>query len=939
MVIGRLTLATPAGVEGRPVCAAVRQGGRVVARGLVMAGSEGNTDLELRAMNPAGGPPVGKAELVVSLNRDALVAPDPSYGDLYIRAELNGDGTPWHFSVADPKLWREHKPSDPGNVVTVHYRRYDGDYDDVGLWTWDLRGRLQPARNEHFEVGRTPSGLVFQFDRAEYGSGTADDAIGLLPRVAGDWNRKDGPDRIWQPVYGRDVFIVSGRAELRTEPPPSGPHVVNAFVDDATTVHVTLSHPVSPADARPDRITLTVGRNEAVVRPSQVVVKTPPGREVGSELELKFARPLRLAARGYILAISGFEQGQVIPRGLLDDPALFSDIGARLGLEYSRESSTFRVFAPTATNVALVLYDRASGSEGRSETDFKSRDAGVWEVTVPGNLNGLYYAYRLEGPGLDPRKEIVDVYAHNAVDSGLRARVTDLAATNPPRWVELRQGPRLKRPTDAVIYEMHVRDFSVSPTSGVAPERRGKYLGFAQAGTRLPSDPSVSTTLDHLAELGVTHVQLLPVQDFANNEASDAYNWGYITVNFNSPEGQYATSRFDASRVLELKSLIAALHERGIGVILDVVYNHTGPGAAFDAIVPGYYYRRTPEGHLYNSSGVGNDFRSEAPMGRKFIVDSLKFWVREYGVDGFRFDLMALIDEGTMAEAERELRKLNPDILIYGEPWAAGAPSTPHPTDKGVLRRLNVGVFNDEFRNNLKGSPDGGGWGFIQGLGNRDAVHHGLEGTVKSWVPRAGQTVNYLTCHDNLVLFDKLKASHREADDARIMDMMSVGHLLMICAHGVPFLHGGEEFARTKHGHHNSYDAGDAVNQVDWTLKRRNHRLFEWTRDLIAFRKAHPVLRIDDPELITSVLKFPPSPNPHAVIAHWDASEYFEEPVAGVVLLANGSPVDAARFTLPPGRWEIALDSRRGRGPAVAPATVELPPSSGMLLVQPRVRE
>jgi pullulanase len=666
-------------------------------------------------------------------------------------------------------------------------------------------------------------------------------------------------------------------------------------------------------------------------------LRVAPGRIRGNEISVVLPAPLRVSAFRYEVTIEGFgDPVQLVPRGLLDDPVLFSDREGQMGVLYSHEASRFRVFAPTATGVWLVLYDEATGDRGRQEVAMKLRDCGVWEASVPGNLNGIYYTFQIEAPGLSPHNEVVDINAVNTVDSSRRARITDLGVTNPSNWEQTRRGPLLNKPTDAVIYEMHVRDFTVSPSSGVPAPLRGKYLGFALPGMHLPDHPDIKTGIDHLVELGVTHVQLMPVQDFHNEETTNAYNWGYITVNFNSPEGQYASHINDDSRVRELKSLIAALHERGIGVIMDVVYNHTGNSAGFNQTVPGYYYRRTADGHFMNASGCGNDFRSEAPMGRKFIVDSLKYWVKEYGVDGFRFDLMALIDTDTMAQVLDEVRKLRSDILIYGEPWAAGAPSTSKPTDKSALRQLEVGVFNDEFRNNLKGSPEGGEWGYVQGLGNREAIHHGLEGTVKSWVPRASQTINYLTCHDNLVLFDKIRMSRPEASDAEVIDMMKVGYLMVLTAQGVPFLHGGEEFARTKFGNHNSYESPDYINQVDWELKKQNRDLFEWVRDLIALRKAHPIMRLVDPVDVAAVVSFPPSPNGQTVVMKLDAAERFEEPWQAMLVLANSSDREAAHVDLPPGEWVVALDSRRAIEGKNVTGQLDVPPRSGLVLYQAR---
>ncbi len=282
--------------------------------------------------------------------------------------------------------------------------------------------------------------------------------------------------------------------------------------------------------------------------------------------------------------------------------------------------------------------------------------------------------------------------------------------------------------------------------------------------------PPIRTALDHLTELGVTHVELLPVQDFDNDETRSQYNWGYIPTAYFSPEGMYATNANDDSRVRELQALVDALHARGIGVIMDVVYNHTATNAPFDAVVPGYYYRHLPDGSLADGSGCGNEFRTEAPMARKLMLDSLKYWTRDYGIDGYRFDLMALLDQETMRQAERELRAVNPSIVLYGEPWTGGSSPLREKCDKPAICQLPEGAFNDDFRNALKGSPDGRDAGFIQNGANREALKSAM--LVSHWFASPGQSINYMTCHDNLVLWDKLKISMPGAADDTLVETM-----------------------------------------------------------------------------------------------------------------------------------------------------------------------
>ena len=432
------------------------------------------------------------------------------------------------------------------------------------------------------------------------------------------------------------------------------------------------------------------------------------------------------------------------------------------------------------------------------------------------------------------------------------------------------------------------------------------YLGWTESGTHLPDDPKIDTALDHLSELGVTDVELMPVQDFENDEASGNYNWGYITTDFFSPEGMFATNPNNNNRVRELKALIKALHSRGIGVIMDVVYNHTSPTASLMSIGPEYYYRRALNGGLANGSGCGNEVKSEAPMARRLILDSLKFWVRQYGVDGFRFDLMALIDQETMREADRELREIDPGIILFGEPWTGGATPLRDKTDKGALRQVPVGAFNDDFRNALKGPPDGNEPGWIQNGSKRDELKKAM--LVSSWFASPEQSINYMTCHDNLVLWDKLVASMPNATDALRIETMKLGYLALLTSQGVPFFLGGGEFARTKGGDNNSYEAPDSVNEIDWALKRDHLDLFDYVRDVIALRKAHPMFRLRTRPDVLSRVHFIDTPEQGTLMFTINGDDVSGETWKRVCVILNSSDATDAVVHLPEGDWSVALD-------------------------------
>ena len=603
------------------------------------------------------------------------------------------------------------------------------------------------------------------------------------------------------------------------------------------------------------------------------------------------------------------------------------EIRTGLGAMYTRQATTFRVFGPNAKAVSAVIYNEGSGQDGRTVCPLRQQGNSLWDATVPGDWQGKFYTLLLDQNDPKRAREVLDPYATNAVANSTRGRLSPLTRA-------VASGPQLASATDAVVYEMHVRDFTVAPNSGVT--NAGLYAGWTEDGTHLPDDEKIQTALEHLTELGVTHVQLMPVQDFENDESARRYNWGYITSNFFSPEGMFASNPDDDSRVRELKALVTALHSRGIGVILDVVYNHTSGNASLMSIAPEYYYRHGPNGSLANGSACGNEVKSEAPMARRLIIDSLKYWTREYGIDGYRFDLMALIDQETMRQADRELRKINPGIILYGEAWTGGPSPLQQKTDKSAITKVPVGAFNDDFRNALKGSPDHDDPGWIQNGSNRDKLKTAM--LINDWCASPGQSVNYMTCHDNLVLWDKLRNSAPNADDALRIEMMKLGYLALFTSQGVPFFHGGEEFARTKGGNNNSYEAPDSVNQVDWELKRQHHDLFTYVRDAIALRKAHPMFRLRTKPDVRSRLQFVETPDRNVLMFTVNGEGIRGETWKRACVILNASNESEARVVIPgSGEWMVALDAAGAildRRAVTGKITVRH--KSGVVLYQPR---
>lgn len=929
--IATLRIVPPRGNEGRKIYAGLKREGRIIGRGETSIAKTGITELVVRALDKTTRLSDGNYDLWLVIDRDGLAGCHPSFGDLYLRDQWVWPKVAKLIGYEDPVAWKYRRLERAENLVTIHYHRYDGDYADVGIWSWDAHHEKSPAEPELLEVGRDDFGLIFQFDRGEYGATAPSNRIGLLPRLHADWAQKDGPDKFWTPDLGNEIWLIGGDAQIYTRRPDLSPRVHRAWVDrrDQLVVHVT--RPLRDGELTPDHVRVA-GHDGRALSVTGVAALRQPANAVAVTL----ADPLDLVGNRYQVTVSGFAGAvPLTPRAILDDPELFCDRQDVMGATYTPTQTVFRVFAPTAQEVRVVLYDEATGNAGRREIPMTHTGKGIWTATVAGNLAGRFYLFRLTGPGLSPQHEVVDIYAVNTVDNTRRARITDLSQTNPPGWGAPQRGPRVDSPVDMVVYEMHVRDFSIAANSGMT--HKGKYLAFTETGTHLPGDPTIKTGLDHLVELGITHVQLLPIQDFENDEYGTNYNWGYITTVFNSPDGWYAGNPRDDSRIREFKALVKALHDRGIGVILDVVYNHTAGNAPFNSLVPGYYYRHTPDGRLANGSGCGNDFRTEAPMARKYIVDTLKYWVEQYGIDGYRFDLMALLDLETMKEAERELRKVRPDIVLYGEPWAAGPTSAPVPTNKRTIRGTRYGAFNDNMRNALVGSPfDPAHPGFLQSGAHRDDLQRAIQGQWRDWGDGPHQVIQYMSCHDNYVVYDKIKASKPGATHADIIEMMKLGYLLLFTAQGVPFFHGGEEFARTKQGHHNSYEAPDDINQVDWALKKQNLALNNYVRDLIALRKAHPAFRIRPKEQIAAWLKFRDAGHPHVLYYTIDAAHVAGEPWKQIAVIANANDSLGVEVTLPPGHWHIAFDhAGPGKPGATLTGKARVRYKSGMVLYQP----
>ncbi len=525
--------------------------------------------------------------------------------------------------------------------------------------------------------------------------------------------------------------------------------------------------------------------------------------------------------------------------------------GDDLGISYSKEETFVRIWSPSASRIEILIFEAEEDTGPTLRKSLKREDRGTWVGNLDGDFSGFYYLFRLEFETCI--KETIDPYAKAVGTNSCKGLIIDPDKTNPPGW-ENDKRIRLKSPLEAVIYELHVRDFSISNESGM--KHKGKYLAFTESGSKTKTGEK--SGLDHLKELGITHVHLLPVFDFATVEdCGGEYNWGYDPFLYNVPEGSYSTNPSDCSRIKEFKKLVKSLHDNGLGVIVDAVYNHTyhGEDSIFQKTVPNYFYRFV-DGNFANGSGCGNEIASERLMVRKFIINSVLYWVKEYHVDGFRFDLMALTDRETMEEIQKEVHRIDPSILIYGEPWSAQEPQLDYHRQmrKGSQKGMKIAVFNDHFREAVKEGLRGGVDKKELKKGVVGAIDYDDE--IRDFASEPYETINYVSCHDDLTIWDHLSAIYPDLNKAEKEKLNRLAQAVIFTSQGIPFIQGGEEFLRTKYGDYNSYNSGDHVNQLKWRRKSTHRKTFDYCRGLIELRRKHPAFRMISASQIRKNLEF-----------------------------------------------------------------------------------
>ena len=593
-----------------------------------------------------------------------------------------------------------------------------------------------------------------------------------------------------------------------------------------------------------------------------------------------------------------------------------------LGPDYTPGGTCLRLWAPTAEAVTVTLYHKGDGGAVLGTEPLVRGAHGVWSIWLPGEQHGRYYTFAVTVDGIT--RETGDPYARAAGVNGVRSMIVDLARTAPSGW-ERDVRPTIL-PAQRAVWEVSVRDFSQDAASGVRPAWRGKYMAFTQQGTTLHGDGIHPTCLNYLKRLGVKYVQLMPIFDFGSvDEAKPLlrqYNWGYDPTNFNVPEGSYSTDPTRGEvRIRECREMIAALHAAGIGVVMDVVYNHTyRTENPLNNTVPYYFFRQNPDGSFSNGSGCGNEFASERPMARRYLIDSILYWAKEYHIDGFRFDLMGLYDVESINAVRAALDSLpgGRDILLYGEPWQGGASQLHrYEANKANLAMLNerVGIFCDDTRDAIKGGCfDAREPGYVEG---KPGSFWDIGAAVAAWCrsdrlpPHApSQIVSYVSAHDNFTLWDKLLCVRYEKPEFTARDTVALAQNrlaagIYLTSFGLPFMQAGEEFARTKKGVGNSYRSSPALNRLDWNRAEQYHALVDYYRGLLALRAAFPRLGSTDRHA-PEALQFFALEQP---LVGWMLPAVWGDGAAWSALCVFYNPTDTTRtVSLPAGQWKLLSD-------------------------------
>lgn len=840
-----------------------------------------------------------------------------------------------------------------GNVeVKLHYKRTDGNYENWCVWMWDYAAEGW----DHYFVEE--NGEMVATHEAEPGAL----AVGFIVKIQ-DWSDRELIDGEQKDRFVNLQDVISGTVHVYVEQGDAanfrveysddiirGTKVAGADYDlDTNTINVQVSALLDNVST--DTFKISSGSKTVEV----AEVKPGPSSSVekenlvisSSSYTLSLAEELNVFG-AYTLTYDGNEYNIKMPTTYKTEEFVSSYTydGEDLGATWTKDATTFKVWSPTASEVKLNLYESGTaGTDDLLETvAMEQGEKGVWSVTVDGDLNGTYYTYSVTNAGVE--KEACDPYARTTGVNGDRAMVIDLESTNPEGWENDKNPNADLTFNDAVIYELHVRDASIGENSGVSDANKGNFLGLIESGTK--TSGGVSTVLDHMVDLGITHLHLLPIYDFSSvDEAADGHNWGYDPKNYNVPEGSYSSDPYNGEvRVSEMKQMVQGLHNNGISVVMDVVYNHVSSAEnfCFNQIVPNYFSRINDDGSYSGNSGCGNDTASEHVMVHKYIVDSVKYWADEYHIDGFRFDLVGLIDVDTINDIMKTVWEDHPDVVFYGEGWEMNSYNTgiSMTTQKNSTKVPGFAFFNDTLRDAIKGSVFDELPGYVSGAeGQRLTVLDAFYGLPGNWCETPTQTINYSSCHDNHTLYDRLKVSRPDANEEDIVRMNNLAAAITITSEGIPFIHAGEELLRSKPNedgtyNHNSYNAGDEINSIKWeTLEdEKVNDVYEYYKGLLAFRKAHAALRMTSTEDVTNNITEIKDLDKNVIGLTINGGVNGEES-DGLVVIFNPS-TESTTVPLPEGNWDIYINDEKAGTEVLASANGEVTvnPISAMVLVK-----